>query len=195
MHGIVDFVAQYLIYLVLVAAAVTGLTVRGPDRWRLVVQTVLGFIALGILVEIANHAYHDTRPFVRLHTRPWFSHGNDNGFPSDHTVVASLIAFLIWPYRRAAGAVLFICALAIGTARVVAQVHSPQDIAGAVVIALVAAVIGWYAGRAVFDRWVRPRYDRWQAGRGGAAGQAGPAFTARHRTPTGADPTVERARR
>ncbi len=157
MHAVVDVVAQYLIFVLLAVAAVAGLTLPRNDRWRLIFQAVIAIAVLGVLVQIANHAYHDTRPFVLHHTRPWFSHPADNGFPSDHTTVAALAAFLLWPYRRLTAVALFVGAVAVGTARVVAGVHSPTDIIGAVIIAGLAALAGGYAGRAAYGYWTRRR--------------------------------------
>ena len=193
MHALVDVVAQYLIFVVMAVAAVAGLLLRGSARWQLILRSVLAIVAMGILIEIASHAYHDTRPFVAHHFRPYFSHPADNGFPSDHTVAASLIAVMFWPYRRVLAPILFACAVLIGSARVVAGVHSPIDIIGGALIGVLAALIGHLAGRVIWARWGAGVWVRWSAKRRAAAGDPAGAFDAGRPAPDGYEPTHSRA--
>ncbi len=92
------------------------------------------------------HVYHDARPFVSDHsTRLLISHAPDNGFPSDHGLVAFAVAGAILPWHRLLGVLALGTALLIGIARIYVGVHWPSDIAGAAAIGLFAAAIAWFA--------------------------------------------------
>src|SRR5690348_13209583 len=73
---------------------------------------------------------NDPRPFVAGHFTPLLPHGNDNGFPSDHTLLASFLGFAILRYRRGLGAAMLFVAACIGIARIAAGIHHLEDIIG-----------------------------------------------------------------
>lgn len=58
----------------------------------------------------------------------------DNGFPSDHTLLASFIGFAMLTISRRRSIVLLLVALAIGLARMAAGVHHSWDILGSFII-------------------------------------------------------------
>lgn len=114
-----------------------------------IISGVLSFL----LAKIATHIYQDPRPFLaNPHIHPLFDSSRDNGFPSDHTLLAGLLAFTMLPYARRVGAGLVIVALLVGWGRVAGHVHHLKDIIGSLVI---TAFVSW----AVFQviRKVRPR--------------------------------------
>lgn len=153
MHAVVTDVAQYLIFLIAVGAAVAWFTLSGRDRWKSAIQAVLAAVVTLVIVKLAAAAYYDPRPFVSGHVHPYFTHVADNGFPSDHTAVGSLAGYVLWPYRRRIAAVLWVAAALVGVARVVAHVHSPVDIIGALIISGVGSAIGLYLGGLAWNRW------------------------------------------
>lgn len=132
---------------------------RAPrdQRWRLVWQLILGGAIAGALALLGGHLFYDTRPFVADHVKPLFSHAPDNGFPSDHALLASFLAFLMLGYSRRLGGVLLVVALLIGGARVAAHVHSWWDILGSFAFSavgvLVARQIDARRSRAAFTPW------------------------------------------
>lgn len=112
-----------------------------PVKFTLAWQLVLGgLIALG-LARLGGHFYYDTRPFVRDHVKPLFAHAPDNGFPSDHALLALFLAFSLWRYSKPVSATLLVNALLISAARVAAHVHSPTDIVGSFVFAFLGALV------------------------------------------------------
>jgi undecaprenyl-diphosphatase len=150
--------AEYLIFVVAVAAAVVWFTLPAPDRWRSAIQAVAAAVVTLALVQVANHLYYDPRPFVGGHVQPYFAHVADNGFPSDHTAVTALAGFVLWSYRKWISAVLLVGAVLVGVARVVAHVHSPIDIVAALVIAAVGSAAGLHLGGLAWQRWqARPQ--------------------------------------
>ena len=150
MHSTVALVAQAGLYVVALLAVVVWLTVPRPEKVAMAVEMVVGLVAVAVLVKVAGAIHSDPRPFVQdpsIH--PWFSHPADNGFPSDHTAVAALTAFVVARRRLPVGLALLSIALLIGAARVIAHVHHVQDVVAGVLIGLVAAVVGALAWRAV----------------------------------------------
>ena len=117
---------------------------RQPRQGRLhLAGDSRGPIALA-LVRIGGHLYYDTRPFVREHVAPLFAHAPDNGFPSDHALLTSFLAFVSFRYTKPVAAALTVNALLVSWARVAAKVHSPIDIVGSFVFSLaVVLFVDW----------------------------------------------------
>jgi undecaprenyl-diphosphatase len=73
-----------------------------------------------------------------------FPHPADNGFPSDHSAAAGLLAALVLRYKRWLGAVVAVGAVAIAWARVAAHVHHAEDVVAGLGVGLAAgAVAAW----------------------------------------------------
>lgn len=152
MHSVVSLVAQDGLYVAALLAVVAWLTVPRPEKVAMAVEMVVGLAAVAILVKVAGVVHTDPRPFVQdPSVHPWFSHPPDNGFPSDHTAVAAVTAFVVVRRRREIGLVLLAITVLIGAARVLAHVHHVQDIVAGGAIGLLAAVLGALAWRAVRD--------------------------------------------
>jgi undecaprenyl-diphosphatase len=156
-HSAVSLVAQAGLYVVAVLAVVVWLTASRSEKVALAVEMVVGLVAVAVLVKVAGALHTDPRPFVvDPSVHPWFSHPADNGFPSDHTAIGSVTAFVVLRHRRAAGLGLLVLAVLVGVARVIAHVHHVEDIVAGVVIGLLAALAGVLAWRAVGDTsWAR----------------------------------------
>lgn len=145
MHQIVIIVAKYFIVLAALLAAVVWLKASTPEKKRFIALAILGAIFSLVLAKVGNKLHSDPRPFVVGHFTPYFSHGADNGFPSDHTLLASFIAFTTWRFSKTAGVVLLIIAILIGLSRVIAGVHHLQDIIGSIIFAFIGV---WLASLA-----------------------------------------------
>lgn len=173
MDSLIVFTAQYVAYLIVVAAFLIWLLLPRPNKVALVVQGAVTLVVVLVLIVVAGHLHTDPRPFVtNPSVHPLFAHAADNGFPSDHTALATAVGLLIALYRRVAGAVLFLCGIGVGAARVAAHVHHTQDIvAGAVIgiIGVLIAVAVWRAIAPAVTGW--PPLARW-AGTGVARGSA-----------------------
>lgn len=105
--------------------------------------SLISFPLTYLFAKIAGYIIHDPRPFVVEHIKPLIAHATDNGFPSDHTLLTSVIAAVIFAYNKKLGMVLFAISIAIGSARVLAGIHHPLDIVGAMVISIVAVYASW----------------------------------------------------
>ena len=157
MDTLIAWTANYLLWAMLAAAGAVWLFREDRDgRIRLAAAAVLGLVlALGFIVTAA-HLHDDPRPFVvnpRLH--PLISHSADNGFPSDHSAAAGLIAALVWFRHRWIGLLLAVAAVVLAAARVAAHVHHVQDVAVGLALGALAATVATLAVEYGFSR-LRP---------------------------------------
>ncbi len=140
MDSVVSTVAQYALYVVAVVALVVWLFVDRSRKVGLAVEVLLAAALVAVLVKVGSAVHTDPRPFaVDPSVKPLFAHSADNGFPSDHTALATAVSLVVATYGRAIGVLLVVVSLAIGVARIEAHVHHVQDIVGGIVIGAVAA--------------------------------------------------------
>ena len=147
-------VAQYALFAVAAAAAVVWLMASRSDKVGLAVEAVFAMVLVAVMVKVAGAIHVDPRPFVQNPAvKPLFPHPADNGFPSDHTALATAISVVVWQYRRGVAWAMLAISLLIGAARVAAHVHHTQDIVAALIIGFVAAAVALLLWR----RGVKPR--------------------------------------
>jgi len=158
MNTVIAGLAQYGFILSFLVAFVVWLRLPRRQQVELLVAGVIGGVVCLVLVKAAGYVFYDTRPFVTQPIAPLFPHAADNGFPSDHTAVTVLVGFCVLVVSRRWGLVPLAISLLAAAARVLAHVHTPLDIAGAVVIGAVAAAAGWLLARWIVARWVAPRW-------------------------------------
>lgn len=161
MDNLIVWTAQYLLYVMCAVFALVWLAgENNRGRLELLLQAVIGLICCGIFIYVAGKLHDDPRPFVQNPSlTPLFSHAADNGFPSDHSVAAGLIATLILLRHRITGAVLWLFAAGIAASRVAAHVHHVQDVVAGLVLGVVAAAIGVLLARLILDRIPRTGVD------------------------------------
>jgi len=136
MNSLIIFAAKYLLF---VSAALALLYFFKQDRQRQKEMIIFAIILLPIsylIAKIAGHFYFDPRPFVAGNFTPLIPHAPDNGFPSDHTLLAAAIASVIFRFNKKTGWLLFAFAILVGLARVAAGIHHFADIAGSIIIVL-----------------------------------------------------------
>jgi undecaprenyl-diphosphatase len=141
---VIVWVAKYLIWVMCAGFALLWLLREhgtAKVRGAVIAAHGLGLTLVGIV--IAGHLHTDPRPFAQPpYPRPLFSHTKDNGFPSDHSAAAGLIAAVALLRRHwLSGIALAACAGAIAAARVGAHVHHVQDVVAGLLIGAVAAGI------------------------------------------------------
>lgn len=131
--------AKYLIALPVVVALYIAWTLPARERTSFIATTVLaGIVAYGA-AKLGSHFYYDPRPFVSDGIAPLIAHAADNGFPSDHMLLAATLASATVLYEKRTGLILWVVALFIGGARVLAGIHHPIDILGSALIGGAAA--------------------------------------------------------
>jgi undecaprenyl-diphosphatase len=150
-HTLIRFIADYFILIPLLTVVYMLLKLKGRRREFIAVLVLGGIISL-LLAKLGSHLYHDPRPFVQGHFTPLIGHSTDNGFPSDHTLLASFIGWLVLAYDRKWGIALLLVAALIGGARMAAGVHHLSDIAGSFVFAGVGCWAAYMAIRTLGRR-------------------------------------------
>lgn len=141
------FFAQYAVFIPVAVVALiwlAGPSVRSRVERHAAFAAGAATILALLCVQVIDHIYDRTRPFVHHAHHLLIAHGKDASFPSDHTSGAFAIAFALLLFGRAA---LGWCALAIGVlialARVMVGVHYPSDVLGGVLVGALAALVVW----------------------------------------------------
>jgi undecaprenyl-diphosphatase len=145
MHEIIKLVAVYFIAIPIVILGVLFGRYSPKRRLELVRLLVLGAVASYAVSKIASHFYFDPRPFTVTDVAPLIAHSNDNGFPSDHTLFAAMLAWVALAFSRKVGVPLLVVALLIGAARVAAGVHHWIDILGGFLAAAIGVTLAYAA--------------------------------------------------
>jgi undecaprenyl-diphosphatase len=155
----IRLVANYALYAVALGALLTWLRVPRPEKVPLAVAAVVAVLLVAVGVKVAGIVWTDPRPFVVDHTAPLIPHPADNGFPSDHTALATAVAAVVLLWHRRAGALLLALAVLLGAARVGAHVHHWPDIIAGFAIGIVCAALA-----RLVAQWAVPRFSRARAG-------------------------------
>lgn len=143
MHDIVIYIAKYLIVVPPLLLALVWFRLPWATKRQALIVGVIAAAITGVLAVIGSHLYNDPRPFVAGHFTPYFPHGNDNGFPSDHTLFAALCGSIALLYSRRIGTITLCLAALIGASRVIAGVHHMTDIVGGLLFAYVCVGFAW----------------------------------------------------
>lgn len=148
LNTLIIFSAQYLIFVIAIIATVFVFKSE-PLKRKSIIKLFIVSSSVGLVIDkILNYFISSPRPFVVKDIAPSFAHLANNGFPSEHTLGAILIASVIFVYNRKLGIVLGVLGLIIGVARVLANVHNPIDIFGGVIIG---------SGSVLIVRYIIPR--------------------------------------
>ena len=153
MHTLIIFCATYLIILPVLVQIYVEVRALQRRNYAFVVTTLLAAVLALVLAKLGSHVLSDPRPFVHDGTAALVSSARDNGFPSDHTLLASVAACIGWHYSRKYGVVLGLVALAIAWGRVAGHVHHLKDVVGSMIF----AVIGYGLARALYELYRRRR--------------------------------------
>ncbi|HUY41106.1 MAG TPA: phosphatase PAP2 family protein [Candidatus Dormibacteraeota bacterium] len=133
---VIAIVAQWGI---LIPAALVAASILLRRHWKNdVLEAAVAGGATIALVKIAGALVFEKRPFVVEHLHPLVSHAADNAFPSDHLAACGLAFAYLWPRSRSMAGVTVIIAAAIASARVLAHLHWPIDVATGFVLGFAA---------------------------------------------------------
>lgn len=152
MHTIDKLIAKYLIFICVILVLYVFWRLPDDRRKRFAFEAIAGGILALALAKIGGKFFYDTRPFVAGHFTPYFPHGNDNGFPSDHTLLSAFLGFLVLKYDKRWGYILLTLAAIIGLSRVVAGVHHFVDILGSFAFAGLAVALVTLAEKKLLKR-------------------------------------------
>ena len=133
-NSLIIFGAKYLIFFVILIAL--GYIFSKPKEIRngMLIFAIIVLPLSYLAAKIASYFYYDARPLVTQNFTPLVSHVADNGFPSDHALLATAAAAIVFFFDRKVGAFLFLLAILVGASRVLAGVHHTVDILGSIII-------------------------------------------------------------
>lgn len=138
MNLIIIFIAKYLLFVSMAIAVLYFLKQPRVKQKEMLIFAVVLLPVSYIIARIFGHFFYDPRPFVQGNFTPLLPHMPNNGFPSDHTLLGAAIAFAIFHFNKKLGVLLLYLAVLVGVARVLAGVHHVADIAGSIVIVIIA---------------------------------------------------------
>lgn len=141
MNTIVIFFAVYVVWIIalIVASYVLWRLPKG-ERLTFLSMIICSVIIGFILVKLASSLHYSPRPFVLSGQLPLVPHAPDNGFPSEHMFVSTLMALLLYRYARTLAYFLLCLAILVGLARVQADVHHLQDVLGSLALATLTVI-------------------------------------------------------
>jgi len=146
------FGAKYL-YLVVIIISFIWFFIQPKPRQREILIIALICLPLALIIsEIAGRFYYNSRPFVLGHFQPLIPHKADNGFPSHHALLVSVISTIVFLFSRRGGLVLWILALFVGFSRVYAGVHQIIDIQGSILITIISVALA-----CIFVKYLKSR--------------------------------------
>lgn len=154
----VKFIADGLI-VVIAAWAIGAILWQTPsaERYQRYTRLLMAGLTSYLLAKIVSVWWQPEqfRPFELQGVDPGSLYLDNPGFPSDHMLLAVFLVLAVWYATRNTKTTLILAVLAIvmGIGRILALVHTPLDIVGGVVFAVVGAV--WY-----LDRPSRRRNDQ-----------------------------------
>lgn len=157
MDSLIIFCAKNLIYLMILLAIIYWFILKTEQKKHFIVFGIVSGIVAFILAKIGGALFYNARPFVSEHVQPLIQHAANNGFPSDHTLLAMVITVTVFSISRRWGIGFMILTIIIGSSRVFAYVHHPIDIIGSIVFALVGGVAAYYLVPKISKRFRKTR--------------------------------------
>lgn len=147
MDLILRFVADGLVVIIfLLAMYAFVFLVPKKERTVWAIKIVLAGLTSYLVARLVALVYQPTtmRPFEKLGVDPGAAYIANPGFPSDHALFAMFLTLAVWysTKNKPLALVMLVLTLIMGAGRVVALVHTPLDIIGGLLFALVGVV--WY---------------------------------------------------
>lgn len=131
------FCAEYLIFIM--AFAIFAWTIFNKNNRRadtvIILEIILASFFSYLVKIIINFIYFRPRPFSAHDVALLIGKISDGSFPSAHTFLSFVMAFVIFMYNKKLGAALLVLATLVGVSRVYVGVHYPLDVLGGVVLA------------------------------------------------------------
>ncbi len=150
--SLIVFLGTYLIFVMIVAIGVYGFS-SNKVRWLEYGLSIVGGLALGyILARLGGFFFYHEQPYSVLNYTPLIPHEIDNAFPSDHAVVAGVLAAIASLYNRSLGLLMWFLALGVAAGRMLAGVHYPLDVITGLIVGGVCAAAAHYTVHLYFSR-------------------------------------------
>jgi undecaprenyl-diphosphatase len=140
MESLIIFGARHLTVVMILIALLFSWRLSDTKKREMAIFAVITLPLIYLMGKLASLLYFNPRPFVVENFTPLVAHAADNGFPSEHTLLSAAVAALVYFFSKKLGALLFVLALLVGAARVLAGVHHALDVTGSIIIAFGVAL-------------------------------------------------------
>lgn len=150
------FAAKYLVFIAaLLAAAFLAVRLwQQPRLWLLewVLAAGLLIVISYALALLGAALYNDPRPFTTSHVAPLIPHAADNGFPSDHALLAAALVALVALVDFWWALLFVVLAVLSDWARVGAGIHHVVDVVGGSVFVVIGTAVAFTIARVLVRR-------------------------------------------
>jgi undecaprenyl-diphosphatase len=150
--------------IVLIGAWALLFRLRPGSKYAAYCRILMAGLTAYLFAKLAGSVYQPEmqRPFEILGVQAGASFLNNPGFPSDHVLFCTTITLAVWfeTHSKKITVALSVLTVLVATGRVLALVHSPLDVAGGAMIAMIGAL--WYLQRQetpslrVTKHWSKP---------------------------------------
>lgn len=139
---LLKIIADYLVIPIILVGGVMLLLVPARDRYILWAKAVLAGLTALLFAKIIAQFYQGVRPFEQLGVEPGAAFLPNPGFPSDHSLLVFAVAAVVWATTKNkwVSGVLLIAAILVAIGRVLALVHTPADVIGGALCAIIATI-------------------------------------------------------
>ena len=135
------FCASYLVFVMagvwLVIAAISRARIDAAVVARLLILAALSYA----LSRAGGAVVSDPRPFIVEHIKPIVAIAHDNGFPSDHVLLAAALTASLWWIDRRLLPLFFGGLVLVALGRMGIAAHHLEDVVGSAVIVAIAAIV------------------------------------------------------
>ena len=146
MDKLIPFLADGLVFII-VALSSFFLIIKVPNNRKYLTygRILVAGLTSYLVAKIMSIVYQPSsmRPFELMNVNPGASYMDNPGFPSDHSLFVWAIVFaVIYAVRnKILSLSLIILAFLVCVGRVMALVHTPLDVIGGIVAAMIGAML------------------------------------------------------
>lgn len=144
---VVKLIADGLVIpIALLGAYALIFKIPGDKRFDAYARILMAGLTAFLVAKLLGAVYQPAgeRPFELMGVSAGASYLNNPGFPSDHMLFTTAITLAVWFETRQKKLTILLAVLTalVGLGRVLALVHTPLDIFGGLLVALIGAI--WY---------------------------------------------------
>ena len=146
MDALVRFIADWLVIAIAVIGGISFLYYVKKDRYQHFARALLAGLTALVIAKIMSAFYvQGARPFVLMGVEPKAAYLENPGFPSDHALLVFTIVLVVYAAtgKRQIALLLLVLSVLVAIGRVIALVHTPADVLGGILAALLGVWI-WY---------------------------------------------------
>lgn len=149
-HTFIELLADGLVVpIVLVGVYVLLFKIPRNKRYEAYARILMAGLTALLVAKLLATIYQPAgeRPFELMGVEPGAAYLNNPGFPSDHALFTAAITLAVWFETRMKKTALLLASLTllVCLGRVLALVHTPLDVLGGLVVALLGAL--WYLNK------------------------------------------------